>query len=1031
MRTLACFMGVLMAACAMRARAQAPPVGITVIGRVLDPAPAPPDGVACCEVTIELVGMGRPGYAHVDNRADGSFRAELSCVESGLPTTLAVEAACCGLSHVETIDACLDPMGLPRIVDVGDLTCPNAPRAWGSRLMGTVLCRAGALLEPVADCTVYGPDESGFAMGFLTRTDVNGDWEGCVPCIGRVTHVQFQCCGEVREVDLAGCPERIAVPAVVCDPCPVPPCGGAFDTEISGRVTCDADGDGSAEPVPGCDVRVSFPYSCAIDAPPRTVTTDQDGVYRTCAPCEADPADCWGWQILAEAGCCTGAVLSSQMGCPFELAMPDLACVPAPGGACVASGPCAALETIVSGIVTCDDPGGPVPAAGCLVSVTPFGCGGAAVNVTTDAAGAYSACVPCVGCAQVRVLAWCCGTEVIRDLACGVETRADITCVGCAPPAPCPPQETIVRGVVTCPGPSGPEPAVGCLLSLEPVGCGGAPVAVTTDAAGAYAACVPCDGCPQVAIVTGCCGAAAIRDLACGVETQADIACGACAQPPCPQRETRVSGVVTCDGPSGPEAVAGCVVRVSPVACGGAPVVVTTDADGRLQRVRRMRRLLASQRSRRVLRRAGDARPLLWRRDARRHLVRGMRRAAALRGARRDPRRWRRAVRSGRQRVTPRALPRDPQLLRRRWPAHRRADRRDDRRRRPLRDVRAVQRGARARRGDGLVLRPLAGDRCDELPRHAEPPADDLSRLRALSGRIHEGAGPRPLPRRWRRPGLRRAPLRPALRRTGVAHRRAGRSARQLPRLRALPVRGHDATRDLDLLPGDARRQRRSLRPHHSHPHADLPRALPLIGPRPDTSKPGALLPESASLRRRCGSGPGLAGARRGGEPAAEEAAFDHRDARRDDVAADAAREPQLDLVLDDDVAVDAAVNGHRMRVDVAADAAALPDLDGALDVEVAVEHAHHPQRLGRLHVARHAQSGTHDGTGGIGLSGGHLACLLLRQRYHADRIATRAARGLLTPLRKAARALRRATRSGPESQPNAHGEASVGDLGL
>jgi hypothetical protein len=577
--TLACLVACMALAGAAPSWAQVPPAGVTVFGRVLDPAPAPPDGVACCDVALELqiAGVSHSGWAKT--RSDGTFGGVVSCTEAALPVTLIVSAQCCGASHVETLDTCFEPGGQLRVVDVGDLACANAPRQGVTMLQGTVLCRAGALLDPVADCSIFIPEESGFAGDVFTRSDANGDWEGCLSCLGRVTHVQFQCCGEVREVDLSGCPERISVP-VVCDPCPVPPCGGAFDAEISGRVTCDADGDGVADPVPGCDVLVSFPSNCAVDDPPMTVTTDQDGVYRTCAPCEADPADCWGWQIRAEAACCGGVVTWGQAGCPLAITMPDLACVPAPGGACAPAAPCAALETIVSGVVTCDGPAGPQPSAGCLVSLTPVGCGAAPVSVTTDAAGAYSACLGCVGCSQVSVLAECCGQAVMRNLACGVATQADISCGACAPPPPCTPQETLVSGVVTCDGPAGPEPSAGCVVSLTPIGCGAAPVSVTTDAAGAYSACVSCAACSQVSVRAECCGQAVMRNLACGIPTRADISCGACVVPrPCPAPAAMlVDGVVLCAQAGNPSPLARCPVSLRILDAGGLPLGLPTDA---------------------------------------------------------------------------------------------------------------------------------------------------------------------------------------------------------------------------------------------------------------------------------------------------------------------------------------------------------------------------------------------------------------------------------------------------------------------
>jgi len=576
--------GLMLLGLAMTCRAQVPPLpcgaggGLTVRGRLLDPPGGGADGVACCRLLVSAGGRGELIYT----RGDGTFEQCFEC-SSPAATRVSVSAPCCSASAEQIAPQCYDPAtGFGVIVDLGDITCPVPPGTDATLIRGSVLCRNGALLEPVADCGVLHDSSTPNAgpHGYV-RTDVNGEYATCADCLGRDVTVTAQCCGETATVDLSACPERIQAPTMICDPCPVPPCPLPRDIEFRGRLVCgDADGDGLPDPVAGCDVTLHDPFACAgVYA---RVTTDANGFYSACATCPSeDGCHRQAWPVFASTPCCHDRPILSVQGCPPVVDFGTYECCPpAPPP------PCPQDETIVRGRVTCIDPGlpNPVPVAGCPVEIVPMGpCGG--TRVVTDANGEYSACIACPGCPQVGAIASCCGAQQIGPLACAGETVLDLACGSCAPPPPdpCAPAQTIV-GRVTCDadGDGVPDPLAGCPIRVECLGVPGFDSIVTTNASGNHVACIPCTTCAQARVTALCCGQSTdvlLTPPDC-VPARADIACLDCPPPsPCAISDQAILGRITCHDAGGQaQPMPGCDVRVE---CAGRPPLdVMTDANG-------------------------------------------------------------------------------------------------------------------------------------------------------------------------------------------------------------------------------------------------------------------------------------------------------------------------------------------------------------------------------------------------------------------------------------------------------------------
>jgi len=582
-RCLALLLAVL--ACVAPALAQGPlPCnvpggGLTVRGRILDPAAVPQDGVACCAIVIDVIfAPGDSERRRLRTRSDGTFSTCFECRPVlPAPIQIMVQPECCAAFAERRLQSCVDPGGNGVVVDVGDLTCADLPVTNSTALMGTVMCRSGALLEPVADCSILVdafPSRNGVDGYSVTRTDVNGDYEICLPCSRdalMVNRVEAQCCGASERPDVIPCDERHRVPTMVCDPCPVPPCNLPEELEIRGMLGCDVDGDGDVDPIAGCNVALSLVGMLGNIVHDVTVTTNPDGAYSACVPCPADD-DFAGWTIVAQPECCSETFSQRVLGCPPHIDLGFQSCCPSGGG-------CPAFQTRVRGRLTCVDGAGLHPVPGCTISIQPAQCGASPVTVVTDANGEYSACVSCAGCDTAFVFAQCCVAETVVPISCANESVVDLTCQRC-PALPACPGEQEVHGRVTCRDALNvPQPMAGCEVVVS---CPGNTVVATTDANGNYVACLPCDQCVDISVVAGCCNASALVTATPNcVPLTANLDCGACVPPqPCPG-EQEIRGRVTClDAGGRPQPIAGCEVRVE---CANDPDInatVTTDASG-------------------------------------------------------------------------------------------------------------------------------------------------------------------------------------------------------------------------------------------------------------------------------------------------------------------------------------------------------------------------------------------------------------------------------------------------------------------
>lgn len=544
------------------------PGSIEVIGRILEPPVVPQDGVACCLVRVVLTGSsGSVSEVRARTHPDGSFDACLPCSPIDDSFQLAVAATCCNGSWTRTFDGCLDPLtGQPRVIDMGDLACPNMPSTGMTALTGLVECRAGTLLDPVADCSILLRDGPGNRPLDVTRSRADGTWDTCIPCDppGNTIVVETQCCGNTQTKTFQDCPEVVATDTVVCNPCPVPPCPSALEVEIVGNVHCsvDADGDGVLDPMPGCSVLLQYQMTtCTGAAPPdEVVTTDGAGNWRTCVRCPA-AGDCASWFVVVAPLCCPGLVYTQAVdGCPPSVRVPDLVC---PGGPMGCALSCGTGETVVLGTITCTDPasGDQVPMYPCTVAITQS-CSTTTIFADTAPDGSYRACVPCP-CADVTVTPQCCAGSTTRNLFCGTNNIVNVSCATCPPfPNPCAP-ETSVSGKVSCidfaTGVYGGLP--GCTILIECAAGTGPALTVTTDASGDYEACYPCGTCSVLRVRSCCSGAERLIPNTCEA-VRVDFDCGDCPNPrPCPGTDSlQASGRVRCDQPGNPTGLAGCVV---------------------------------------------------------------------------------------------------------------------------------------------------------------------------------------------------------------------------------------------------------------------------------------------------------------------------------------------------------------------------------------------------------------------------------------------------------------------------------------
>lgn len=579
--------------------ADCPPETIEVVGRVVDPASGAP--VPCCDVEVTVNQSGTDWVASGRTRADGSFDVCAPCLSTlGPDITITVVSACCGgTSTPVSVDGCTDPLtGLPRVVDVGDVQCTDAPVTGFISMTGNVSCRNAPFLDPVGDCSIYILDELG-RSSYQTWTDAQGNWEQCASCepgmgfwFGSVT---AQCCGLSDSRDILGCPLSFEWDQFVCDPCPMPPCPAPQDVEISGLVSCLAEPAAPPVPLPDCDVEIIVIPGCSPVPETHVVRTDATGRYVLCRPCPST-GDCPYFTVQARSLCCTADTDPQYfVGCPPRLDMPDVVCLAEPGTSCFAGGPCGPGETLVQGIVHCDiDADGdgvldPIP--GCPVTIQPDCPGGAPpITVVTDANGFYSACVQCGGCASITATAGCCGASSTTGgtLDCSLTQVLDITCTTCVAP-PCSPLETLVQGIVRCDvdadGDTLLDPVPDCDVRIQPDCPGGAPpMTVRTDANGFYSACVTCAGCQSITATAECCGASTRQGppLDCAATQVLDINCTGCGLPPNPCAPTglEIHGIVTCSRIGSTEPLAGCVVEMRCLGSPDPPITATTTADG-------------------------------------------------------------------------------------------------------------------------------------------------------------------------------------------------------------------------------------------------------------------------------------------------------------------------------------------------------------------------------------------------------------------------------------------------------------------
>jgi len=562
-------------ACVAPALAQGPIAcgagcALTVRGRLMDPTAVPPDGVACCLIDVGVrIPIIFAESQTVRTRADGTFSACFDCNVPG-QVRVSVQPRCCQVRAEQVRNG--------DVVDMGDISCADPPVTNSTALMGSVVCRSGALIEPVADCSVLVdalPSRNGVDGYSVTRTDANGDYEVCLDCAvggGAITvnRIEAQCCGQVERPDVVPCEERHRVPTMICAPCPVPPCNLPEEIEIRGALACDLDGDADMDPIAGCAVALSIVGARGTVVQDVAVTTSLDGVYRACVPCPADD-DLAGWTLVARPECCNDTFSQEVIGCPPVIDMGFRTCCP--------SDDCPASQTRVRGRLTCVDPSRPtpLPLGGCVAFIEPLNCGFRRVTVVTDANGEYGACLTCAGCDRVLVTSQCCPAAAIAPLSCSRESVVDLTCTTCPAGAACAGQQEI-HGRVTC------RDELDVLQPLAGyevvVGCQGNSVRATTDANGNYVACLPCGECGYINVV-GACSALYYTTPDCS-PLAADLDCGRPCAPPqrCPGQQ-EVRGRVACTSPGGvPQAVAGCGVRVECASDPSINVVATTDAAG-------------------------------------------------------------------------------------------------------------------------------------------------------------------------------------------------------------------------------------------------------------------------------------------------------------------------------------------------------------------------------------------------------------------------------------------------------------------
>lgn len=598
----------LLLSAAAGTEAACPTGEVEIIGRVVDfaPPPLPPDEnpVACCDVSIVVQWGGGAHTEVVTTEPDGTFSACVPCPDPDATYVVTADAFCCGAAAQDAYQGCIDPTtGAPWIIDLGDMQCTDPAVTDRTSLSGSVVCRSGPLVQPVADCAILIEDRAR-GLSWFTRTDAAGDWQHCVNCDPRADPlytVTAQCCSDddldgdgrpdnEQDVSVIGCPEEHEVDTFVCDPCPTPPCMVPRDVVVSGQVLCP--GPLGTLPIPDCDVRVTI-IDCFMGLEERIVRTDAEGRWSFCTTCPATEG-CSFWIVESVPLCCgPGDGTSDQiLGCPATVETSPALCSPDPAGDCRSGGggPCATGENEVRGRVTCIDPATmrEVGVADCPVRVEPFGCATAPFVVTTDADGFYTACIPCPDCFGVNVTATCCDVTGGQDISdCSRPTVIDLRCGTCPPdPNPCAPDGQEVHGKVTCTDPAtgASEPVADCMVTLSCERGMGPTVRTFTDENGDYSACYPCDTCDLIAVVSDCCDVRATVDgLGCD-RVRADLDCGSCDDVdigPCPgEYAVRARGTIACEQGGDPTPLAGCTITLTGRDVTGAPVSTATAVSG-------------------------------------------------------------------------------------------------------------------------------------------------------------------------------------------------------------------------------------------------------------------------------------------------------------------------------------------------------------------------------------------------------------------------------------------------------------------
>jgi microcompartment protein CcmK/EutM len=430
-----------------------------------------------------------------------------------------------------------------------------------SLVRGRILCQETG--EPVAGCdvavTVHGCGQE--PVHYSVATDSNGLYEVCVTCPGceQWTLLVEPCCAQAQDFAIVDCPAAIAVPNILCECQNDGPCDDPNQTQVSGTVVCQDNG----EPMAGCNVQLEV-WCPNHDAEVYTAQTDANGHYEACVQCP----DCEVWTVVAMALCCDAVEDAHVTGCPGEQVMPPLHCT-----GCGEPGPCGENRTLVTGRVMCADNGEPM--ADCEVQVE-VRCEGDIVATYTDTTGPNGWYEVCVDCPGTGCPTW---TLVAHALCCNVATDAAvhgcpadfempvIHCTGCADPPPCGADSTLVTGRVMCA--DNGEPMAGCEVHVD-VRCAGEIVSTyitTTGEEGWYEVCVDCPGagCSDWTLVAHalCCDVA--EDAAvhgCPADFEMPVMhCTGCGEPrPCGEGQTLVTGRVMCADNGEP--MAGCEVRV-------------------------------------------------------------------------------------------------------------------------------------------------------------------------------------------------------------------------------------------------------------------------------------------------------------------------------------------------------------------------------------------------------------------------------------------------------------------------------------